>query len=186
MAMSKAIYRAAGTLIGGVAAVAIVGIFAQDRTMLLAAFILWLGACTFVASLLRGFPFLRRRAVRLHGRHHCSRQHRFAGLSVLRRGEPRGCNPDRHRIGRTRQQPACTTRRLRQSRRRIARPPRGCRTDGRRDPAECQGNRPTVSAFARAAPFSRCRRKPVTQPPNFPTALHEAQVHAARLQLCSA
>ena len=55
MAMSKAIYRAAGTLIGGVAAVAIVGIFAQDRTMLLAAFILWLGACTFVASLLRDF-----------------------------------------------------------------------------------------------------------------------------------
>ena len=55
MAMSKAIYRVIGTLLGGVVAVALVGLFPQDSTMLLAGFTLWLGLCTFVAALLRDF-----------------------------------------------------------------------------------------------------------------------------------
>ena len=55
MAMSKAFYRVIGTLLGGVVAIALVGAFGQDRTMLLASFTIWLGLCTFVASLLRDF-----------------------------------------------------------------------------------------------------------------------------------
>ncbi len=55
MAMSKMLYRVAGTLAGGLAALVIVSAFPQDRTMLLAAFALWLGLCTFVATLLRDF-----------------------------------------------------------------------------------------------------------------------------------
>ena len=55
MAMSKAVYRTLGTVLGGMAALVLVALFPQDRTMLLAGFTLWLGACTFVASLLRDF-----------------------------------------------------------------------------------------------------------------------------------
>ncbi len=55
MAMSKALYRVLGTILGGVVGFALVSLFPQDRTMLLAAFTLWLGACTFVAALLRDF-----------------------------------------------------------------------------------------------------------------------------------
>jgi uncharacterized membrane protein YccC len=55
MAISKAIWRAAGTVLGGVVALAMAAAFPQDRTMLLLAFTLWLGACTFVAALLRDF-----------------------------------------------------------------------------------------------------------------------------------
>ena len=55
MAMSKALYRVLGTVLGGAVAFALVALFPQDRTMLLAAFTLWLGACTFVAALLRDF-----------------------------------------------------------------------------------------------------------------------------------
>ena len=55
MAMSKAIWRAAGTILGGLVAIAIVGVFPQNRTMLLCCFTLWLGACTFVGSVLRDF-----------------------------------------------------------------------------------------------------------------------------------
>lgn len=55
MTLSKATYRAIGTLVGGVVGVAFVAMVPQDRTMLLAAFALWLGACTFVASVLRDF-----------------------------------------------------------------------------------------------------------------------------------
>jgi len=55
MTMSKAVYRVAGTVLGGIVAFALVGLFPQDRTTLLAAFTLWLGACTFVAALLRDF-----------------------------------------------------------------------------------------------------------------------------------
>lgn len=55
MTMSKAVYRIAGTLAGGVAALVIAGLFPQDRTLLLMAVALWLGACTYVASLLRDF-----------------------------------------------------------------------------------------------------------------------------------
>ena len=53
--LSKAAYRLAGTLIGGVAAVIATAMFAQDRTMLLLTFTLWLAACSFVASLLKDF-----------------------------------------------------------------------------------------------------------------------------------
>ncbi len=55
MAMSKALYRVLGTILGGVVGFALVSLFPQDRTMLLGAFTLWLGACTFVAALLRDF-----------------------------------------------------------------------------------------------------------------------------------
>ncbi len=55
MAMSKALYRIAGTVLGGFVAILVVAVFGQDRTMLLAAFTAWLGACTFVATLLRDF-----------------------------------------------------------------------------------------------------------------------------------
>ncbi len=55
MAMSKALYRVIGTLLGGVVAIALVSAFPQDRTMLLAGFTVWLGLCTFVAALLRDF-----------------------------------------------------------------------------------------------------------------------------------
>ncbi len=53
--MSKAVYRALGTILGGAAALVLVSVFPQDRTMLLLGFTLWLGACTFVAALLRDF-----------------------------------------------------------------------------------------------------------------------------------
>ena len=55
MAMSKARYRVVGTVLGGAVALALMALFPQDRTMLLTAFTLWLGACTFVAALLRDF-----------------------------------------------------------------------------------------------------------------------------------
>ncbi len=55
MALSKALYRIAGTLLGGVVAVVFTSLFPQDRTMLLAAFTLWLGLCTAAAALLRDF-----------------------------------------------------------------------------------------------------------------------------------
>ena len=53
MAMSKAFYRFAGTVIGGIASLLVVAAFAQDRIMLLA-FALWLAACVSVGALLRG------------------------------------------------------------------------------------------------------------------------------------
>ena len=55
MALSKAYWRMGGTVLGCVVALAVVGGFGQDRTMLLWAFCAWLGACTAVASLLRDF-----------------------------------------------------------------------------------------------------------------------------------
>ena len=55
MSLSKAIYRTAGTVLGGAVALVVVAAFPQDRTMLLLCFTLWLGACTFVAALLRDF-----------------------------------------------------------------------------------------------------------------------------------
>ena len=55
MAMSKARYRIVGTVLGGAVGFALAALFPQDRTVLLAAFTVWLGACTFVASLLRDF-----------------------------------------------------------------------------------------------------------------------------------
>lgn len=53
--VSKSVYRITGTVIGGVVAVAALAIFPQDRTMLLAIFVVWMGICTFVASMLRDF-----------------------------------------------------------------------------------------------------------------------------------
>ncbi len=55
MAMSKAFYRALGTVAGGVMSLVIISAFPQDRTMLLASCALWLAACTYVASILRDF-----------------------------------------------------------------------------------------------------------------------------------
>ncbi len=55
MALSKAAYRALGTVLGGVAALGLIAAFPQDRTMLLIGFAAWLGGCTFVAALLRDF-----------------------------------------------------------------------------------------------------------------------------------
>ncbi len=55
MAMSKAFYRALGTVVGGVMSLVIISAFPQDRTMLLASCALWLAACTYVASILRDF-----------------------------------------------------------------------------------------------------------------------------------
>ncbi|WP_298954946.1 FUSC family protein [uncultured Methylobacterium sp.] len=52
-ALSKAIYRLVGTLVGGVVAVAMVAAFAQDRTLLLVAYAVWLAGCVFVAQYLR-------------------------------------------------------------------------------------------------------------------------------------
>lgn len=55
MAISKAIWRAAGTVLGGALGLGLVAVFPQDRTMLLLCFTLFLGGCTFVAALLRDF-----------------------------------------------------------------------------------------------------------------------------------
>ena len=55
MAISKAFYRTLGTVVGGVVAIALVGIFPQDRTMLLTALALWMGVCSYTATVLRDF-----------------------------------------------------------------------------------------------------------------------------------
>ncbi len=55
MALSKAAYRTAGTVLGGIVALGFIAAFPQDRTMLLLCFTLFLGVCTFVAALLRDF-----------------------------------------------------------------------------------------------------------------------------------
>jgi uncharacterized membrane protein YccC len=55
MVLSKAIYRTVGTLVGVAAALTLSALFAQDRTMLIAGFALWLGAFTAAATVLRDF-----------------------------------------------------------------------------------------------------------------------------------
>ena len=55
MARSKAGWRIVGTVVGGFAALGLLSAFPQDRTMLLAGFAVWLGLCTFFATLLRDF-----------------------------------------------------------------------------------------------------------------------------------
>ncbi len=55
MVLSKAIYRTAGTLVGVAAALSLSAAFAQDRTMLLAGFAVWLGLFTAVGTMLRDF-----------------------------------------------------------------------------------------------------------------------------------
>lgn len=55
MALSKAFYRVVGTIICGVVALFLASRFPQSGHPLLIAFCLWLGLCSFIASLLRDF-----------------------------------------------------------------------------------------------------------------------------------
>ncbi|KQT49985.1 fusaric acid resistance protein [Methylobacterium sp. Leaf456] len=52
-ALSKALYRFLGTLIGGAVAILLMALFAQDRVLLLVGFTVWLGVCVFVAQFLQ-------------------------------------------------------------------------------------------------------------------------------------
>lgn len=54
-ALSKAVNRIAATFIGAAMSVMIAGLFPGERVGLLAAFILWMCVCVFVASYFRGF-----------------------------------------------------------------------------------------------------------------------------------
>jgi RND family efflux transporter MFP subunit len=53
-ALSRAMYRFAGTAVGGVASVILVAAFGQERTLILAGSTAWLGLCVFVAAYLPG------------------------------------------------------------------------------------------------------------------------------------
>ena len=53
-ALSRAIFRLGGTIIGGCVAILLIGAFGQERVLLLTAFTMWLGACVFVAAYLPG------------------------------------------------------------------------------------------------------------------------------------
>jgi uncharacterized membrane protein YccC len=55
MVLSKSIYRTLGTLAGVTVAVTMTSLFPQDRTMILAAFTVWMGLCTAAATILRDF-----------------------------------------------------------------------------------------------------------------------------------
>ncbi len=55
MALSKAFYRVAGTVIGCIVSIVFGAAFGQDRTMLLFAFALWMGLCSAAATILRDF-----------------------------------------------------------------------------------------------------------------------------------
>ncbi len=52
-AISKAVYRLLGTLIGAVVALVFMALFGQDRVLLLLSFTVWLGLCVFVAQFLQ-------------------------------------------------------------------------------------------------------------------------------------
>lgn len=52
-ALSKAVYRFLGTLVGAVVAIVLMALFAQDRVVLLVAFATWLGLCVFTAHFLQ-------------------------------------------------------------------------------------------------------------------------------------
>ncbi|WP_342106229.1 FUSC family protein [Methylobacterium sp. SI9] len=52
-AISKAVYRLLGTLIGAVVSIVVVALFGQDRVMLFLSFTVWLGLCVFVAQYLQ-------------------------------------------------------------------------------------------------------------------------------------
>jgi uncharacterized membrane protein YccC len=54
-ALAKAVNRIAATFIGATMSIVIAGLFPNDRVGLLAAFILWMCVCVFVASYFRGF-----------------------------------------------------------------------------------------------------------------------------------
>ncbi|MEG9524857.1 MAG: FUSC family protein [Hyphomicrobiales bacterium] len=52
-AISKAIYRLLGTLIGAAVSIAVMALFGQDRVLLFVSFTAWLGLCVFVAQYLQ-------------------------------------------------------------------------------------------------------------------------------------
>ncbi len=52
-ALSKAGYRLLGTIVGGVVAIVLMGLFNEDRVLLLVSFTVWLGLCVFVAQYLQ-------------------------------------------------------------------------------------------------------------------------------------
>jgi uncharacterized membrane protein YccC len=53
--LSKSLYRALGTVVGAIVSVALVAWFAQAPWLFILGFSVWLGLCTFLASLLRYF-----------------------------------------------------------------------------------------------------------------------------------
>lgn len=55
MVLAKGIYRFVGTLVGAVMALLLVGLFSQQHLVFFVAMAVWLGVCTFGASLLRNF-----------------------------------------------------------------------------------------------------------------------------------
>lgn len=52
-AISKALYRLLGTLIGAAVSIVVMALFGQDRVLLLLSFTVWLGLCVFVAQYLQ-------------------------------------------------------------------------------------------------------------------------------------
>ena len=52
-ALSKALYRFLGTLVGGVVSIVLVAAFGQDRVLMLVSFTAWLSLCVFVANYLQ-------------------------------------------------------------------------------------------------------------------------------------
>ncbi|CAO4149045.1 p-hydroxybenzoic acid efflux pump subunit AaeB [Methylorubrum aminovorans] len=52
-ALSKAGYRFLGTVVGGIVGIGLMGLFGQDRVLLLLGFACWLGLCVFVAQFLQ-------------------------------------------------------------------------------------------------------------------------------------
>ncbi|MDH2386427.1 FUSC family protein [Bradyrhizobium sp. CER78] len=54
-ALDKAGFRLLGTIVGVAASIAITGIFAQERDLILVAFAVWIGICVFAANLLDGY-----------------------------------------------------------------------------------------------------------------------------------
>lgn len=52
-ALSKALYRFLGTLVGAAVAIVLMALFAQDRVLLLVSFATWLGVCVFTAHFLQ-------------------------------------------------------------------------------------------------------------------------------------
>ncbi len=52
-ALSKAVYRLVGTLIGAVVSIVFIALFGQDRVLLLTSVAVWLGLCVLVAQYLQ-------------------------------------------------------------------------------------------------------------------------------------
>ncbi|MFD0934653.1 FUSC family protein, partial [Methylobacterium trifolii] len=52
-AISKGAYRILGTIVGGIVSIVLMGLFGQDRVLLLVSFTVWLGLCVFVAQYLQ-------------------------------------------------------------------------------------------------------------------------------------